>query len=82
MEEIREQISNLMGKGWTYVAIAEQLGVTWYTVRHWYQGRYKPRPYQPVLAALKNLEQVTPPKKRRYGPDAPQRKKEASGVSR
>jgi hypothetical protein len=73
MKELTTLIDQLMGKGWTYAALADALGTHWDTVRNWHRGEHEPRPYQPVVLALRSLESGQPPKKRRYGPDAPQR---------
>jgi hypothetical protein len=72
--EFKEVINRLIELGWTKEAIADELGVTWYSLHNWQTGRKVPRAPQAILLALRGLEGTRPPKKRRYGPDAPQRR--------
>lgn len=70
---IPEQIKALREQGWTYVALAEQLGVRWLAVRRWEYGERVPTRPDSLGRELAALRDVEPPKGRRYGPDAPQR---------
>jgi len=65
--EIQLRIGQLVEKGWTLAAIADELGVTSDTVEHWRAGRRNPTNAKAVLAMLdKVLEKKRIPKQRRY----------------
>jgi hypothetical protein len=72
-KEFRDVLERLLHLGWTQAAIADQLGLSWHAVHKWHIGKEPPRALPAMLVALRNLEGVSPPKKKRYGPDAPQR---------
>jgi hypothetical protein len=74
MDEIRKLVNDLVQAGWTYMALGDALGVDRDTVRNWHQGKYLPRAPQAMVLALTVLKGQEPPLKRRYGPDAPQRR--------
>ena len=74
MEEARIAIERLRGNGWTYASLGDAIGVRWDTVRSWHLGTHDPSAFQAVLAMLRTLEDQQAPPKRRYGPDAPQRR--------
>ena len=71
---MREQIAILLAKGWTYASLSDAIGASWYSVRNWHLEKHTPKPVQPVLAMLRGLEDQQAPPKRRYAPDAPQRR--------
>jgi hypothetical protein len=74
MEQLQAVIDGLLQKGWTYAAIGDAIGSRWDTVRRWHLGKHTPTALQAVMAMLRSLESQEPPPKRRYGPDAPQRR--------
>jgi hypothetical protein len=74
MNEVQTLVNALVKQGWTVAAIADTLGVSWETVKCWQQGKHPPRAPQAIVMALSMLKSQVPPPKRRYGPDAPQRR--------
>jgi hypothetical protein len=74
MNEVQSLLSDLVKQGWTVAAIADTLGVSWETVKYWQQGKHPPRSPRAIVMALSMLKSQEPPPKRRYGPDAPQRR--------
>ncbi len=74
MAEIQELLAQLQAKGWTIAAIADELGMARLSVAGWKAGKHEPANSKVVGAALKQLRSRRRiPKRRRYGPDAPQR---------
>lgn len=75
--EIQLRITQLVEKGWTLAAIADELGVTSDTVELWRAGKRSPTNAKGILMMLdKVLEKKRIPKKKRYAPGS--RRKEAS----
>jgi hypothetical protein len=74
MDDVQRLLGELLKKGWTYSALGEKLGVGWDSVKAWRSGKHSPRADQAVVLALTMLLDQQPPPKRRYGPDAPQRR--------
>ena len=75
MPEIQELLAQLQAKGWTIAAIADELGMARHSVAGWKAGKHEPANSKVVGAALKQLSSRRRiPKRRRYGPDAPQRR--------
>ena len=75
MNEVQENIAELQRKGWTLAAIADEVGVTWFTAQRWKDGRQYPNTPKPVLAALDALlKRKRIPKKRRIPRGNPRRK--------
>ncbi len=75
VDAVVEAIRQLQTKGWTTAAIADELAVHWGTVNGWKMGRRPPQNPTLVLMALEGLlRRQRIPKRRRYGPDAPQRR--------
>ena len=67
MTDVRVRLAELMGKGWTLAAIADEVGVTWRTMKRWETGETYPDTPKPILAALAVLlARKRIPKKRRY----------------
>lgn len=65
--EIQSRIAQLVERGWTLAAIADELGVTSDTVELWKAGRRTPTNAKAVLAMLgKVSEKKRIPKQRRY----------------
>ncbi len=65
--EIQSRIAELVEKGWTLAAIADELGVTSDTVENWRAGRRNATNAKGVLAILDTLlKKKQIPKKRRY----------------
>lgn len=76
--EIQSRIAQLVDRGWTLAAIADELGVTSDTVELWKAGRRNPTNAKAVLAMLdKVLEKKRIPKQRRYAKGSRQPKTEA-----
>ena len=65
--DVQEGIGHLVSKGWTIAAIADDLGVAWYTIQRWQDGKTYPQVSGAVVAALKAILDKPVPKKRRYG---------------
>ena len=67
--EIQTKIAQLLEKGWTLAAIADELGVKSDTVENWRAGRRHPTNAKAVLAMLDSISKKKQiPKKRRYVP--------------
>ena len=66
MNEIQEKITALRTAGWTLAAIADELGVHWYTAQRWQKGQQYPDTPKPVAASLDLLFDRKPPPRRRY----------------
>jgi transcriptional regulator with XRE-family HTH domain len=65
--EIQSRIAQLMEKGWTLAAIADELGVTSDTVELWRAGKRSPTNAKGILLMLdKVLEKKRIPKRKRY----------------
>lgn len=65
--EIQNKIAQLVEKGWTLAAIADELGVTSDTVELWKAGKRNPTNSKAILALLDTvLEKKKIPKKKRY----------------
>ena len=65
--EIQSKIAELLGKGWTLAAIADELGVTSDTVEFWRAGKRNPTNAKAVLLMLdKVLKKKRIPKQKRY----------------
>ncbi len=75
MTDISERITELRAKGWTVAAIADELQVNYYTVVRWQNQSRLPTNSAGVRMILERLiRRKRIPKRRRYGPDAPQRR--------
>ena len=67
INEIQSRIAQLVEKGWTLAAIADELGVKPDTVENWRAGRRNPTNAKAILAMLdKVLEKKRIPKRKRY----------------
>jgi len=65
--EVQSRIAQLVEKGWTLAAIADELGVKPDTVENWRAGRRNPTNAKAVLAMLDRvLKKKRIPKQRRY----------------
>lgn len=65
--EIQSKIAELVDKGWTLAAIADELGVTSDTVELWRAGKRNPTNAKGVLLMLdKVLRKKRIPKQKRY----------------
>lgn len=65
--EIQSKITELIDKGWTLAAIADELGVTSDTVELWNAGKRNPTNAKGVLLMLNRvLNKKRIPKKKRY----------------
>lgn len=73
--EIQPRIAQLVEKGWTLAAIADELGVKPDTVENWRAGRRNPTNAKTVFAMMDTLlKKKQIPKKRRYVKGSRQRK--------
>lgn len=73
--EIQLQIDQLVEKGWTLAAIADELGVTSDTIELWRAGKRHPTNARGILLMLdKVLEKKRIPKQRRYAKGSRQNK--------
>jgi len=78
--EIQLRIAQLVEKGWTLAAIADELGVTSDTVELWKAGKRNPTNAKAVLLMLdKVLRRKRIPKKKRYTKGSRQRKNNEGG---
>jgi hypothetical protein len=67
MTDVQTIIADLKAKGWTLAAIADEVGVTWFTVKRWETGEQYPDTPKPVLMMLDSLlKRKRIPKQRRY----------------
>lgn len=67
INDIQTRIAQLVAKGWTLAAIADELGVTSDTVELWKAGRRNPTNAKAVLAMLDVVSKKKQiPKQRRY----------------
>ena len=67
MLEVERMVAQLVIKGWTLAAIADELGVTPQTVMRWQQGSHDPANARPVIMVLKTLmRRKRIPKRKRY----------------
>lgn len=65
--EIQLKIAELIDKGWTLAAIADELGITSDTVELWRAGKRNPTNAKAVLLMLdKVLKKKRIPKQKRY----------------
>lgn len=65
--EIQLKIAELLEKGWTLAAIADELGVTSDTMENWRAGKRNPTNAKGILLMLdKVLNKKRIPKKKRY----------------
>ena len=75
MNDIQERITQLQAKGWTLAAIADDVGVHWFTAQRWANGEQYPNTPKPVLMVLDGLiRRKRIPKRRRYKPGSRTRK--------
>ena len=73
-KEVQSRIIRLVEKGWTFAAIADELGVTSDTVELWKAGKRNPTNSKAILVLLNTvLEKKRIPKKRRYAEGSRQR---------
>ena len=71
MSGVQEVIGKLRSKGWSKAALADELGVTWFTVTRWERGRVPANEVgvRTVLGLLFQRRRV--PKRRRYPTKTP-----------
>ncbi len=69
--EIQTLIAQLNAKGWTYSAIADELGSDYRTLWQWRTGRFTPANSKAIALALRHLlGRKRIPKKKRYSKKA------------
>ncbi len=69
--EIQTLIAQLNAKGWTYSAIADELGSDYRTLWQWRTGRFAPANSKAIALALRHLlGRKRIPKKKRYSKKA------------
>ena len=56
MNDIQEILENLKGRGWTWAAISDEIGVEQNTVSRWYAGTRYPTNVVAVKALLEGLK--------------------------
>jgi uncharacterized protein YjcR len=72
--EVQSRIAQLVKKGWTLAAIADELGVKSDTVENWKAGRRNPTNAKPILGMMDSLlKKKQIPKQRRYAKGSRQR---------
>lgn len=77
---IQSKIAELVKKGWTLAAIADELSVTSDTVELWKAGKRNPTNAKAVLLMLdKVLRKKRIPKKKRYTKGSRQKKNNEGG---
>ena len=80
MNDVQKLIQQLQGEGWTLAAIADEVGMSWRTLKRWESGETYPDTSRPVVLALDILMKRKPPPRRRYpGTHHLQRKASGSG---
>jgi transcriptional regulator with XRE-family HTH domain len=74
--EIQSRIAQLVEKGWTLAAIADELSVTSDTVELWRAGKRNPTNARGIVLMLdKVLRKKRIPKQKRYAPRSRQHKR-------
>ena len=67
MDEVRQKLAELQGKGWTLAAVADELGAHRETLYGWMARGHEPTHRKLVVLALDGLlRRRRIPKKRRY----------------
>ena len=67
MLEVERLVKELVVKGWTLAAIADELGMSAQTVMRWEQGAHDPTNTRPVIMSLSTLmRRKRIPKRKRY----------------
>ena len=67
MDDVRRTVTELIDRGWTLAALADELGVTAQTVMRWKAGSNYPANARPVVMALEGLtKRRSIPKRKRY----------------
>ena len=69
MTEIQQMLADLTEKGWTLVAIADEIGEMWLTVYRWQKGKTHPATQKSVLTRLDDLSRrkIIPKPRGGYG---------------
>ena len=69
MNEIQQKLADLTGKGWTLVAVADEIGEMWLTVYRWQTGKTYPDAAQSVMSRLNDLtgRKIIPKPRGGYG---------------
>jgi lambda repressor-like predicted transcriptional regulator len=66
MNNVQERIAILRQSGWTLAAMADEVGVSWRTMKRWSVGETYPDTAKLVILVLNRLRGRRVPKKRRY----------------
>ena len=66
MSPVANIIRLLRSRGWTYAALADELGVHEKTVSRWATGAHPPRGQATILERLRALTRIRPPPERRH----------------
>ncbi len=66
MGVVQELIGELRSKGWSKAALADELGVTWFTVTRWERGRLPANEVGVRMVLGQLLQRRRVPKRRRY----------------
>jgi transcriptional regulator with XRE-family HTH domain len=74
--EIQSRIAELVEKGWTLAAIADEIGVTSDTIELWKAGKRNPTNAKAILLLFDRvLQKKRIPKKKRYARGSRQKRK-------
>ena len=66
VNDVQQKLADLEGRGWTLVAIADEVGASYNTIQKWKSGDRYPANAKPVLQSLDALyKRKRVPKKRR-----------------
>ena len=71
MGAVQELIGELRSKGWSKAALADELGVTWFTVTRWERGRVPANEVGVRMVLGQLLQRRRVPKRRRYTKKTP-----------
>ena len=55
VNEVQQKLADLEGRGWTLVAIADEVGSSYNAVQKWKSGHRRPANAKPVLQILETL---------------------------
>ncbi len=66
MSDVQKRLILLHDAGWTYAAVADELGYARLSIARWRTGEQATAHPKPVLIALDALLKRRPPKQRRY----------------
>jgi transcriptional regulator with XRE-family HTH domain len=72
MNDVQQALINLLERGWSIAAIADEMGTHRETVSRWKHGHTYPAPARPVVLALEGISRRGwVPKRKRYNKKPP-----------